>query len=255
MGGALVRGWIQAGILDPARIRLHNPRPASARLLAQETGALLCPTATEAVAPADLLLVAVKPPLVVPVLEPIRDALRPTCLVLSVAAGVRIATLEATLRDGQPVVRALPNTPALIRAGAAAFCRGTYAGDEYAALTRHLFEAVGCCAEVSEPQIDAALGVASSGVAFVYLFLEALIDGGVRAGLPREIARQLAAQTVAGAARMVQETDEHPGALKDAVTTPGGTTIAGLEILEKAAVRGAVIEAVRAAAERSRQLG
>lgn len=256
MGGALVRGWVRSGALRGGNIRLCNRRPETAAALAAEIGSVVCPIPEEAVHGADLLLLGLKPHLIVPILGSVRDALPPNCLVLSVAAGVRTTSLEEALAPGtQPIVRTMPNTPALIGAAATAFCRGTHATDAHAALAETLFGAIGVVAEVAEAQMDAVLGVSSSGVAYLYLLIEALIDGGVRAGLPRDIARLFAAQTALGAARMILETGEHPAALKDAVTTPAGTTIAGLEVLEKAGVRGTLIEAVLAARDRARELG
>ncbi len=256
MGGALLRGWIAAEIVAPEQVAVFNRRPESTAKIAAETGARAASDAADALRDANILLIAVKPHLVGPVLAPLRDRVPTGCLVLSVAAGVHIATMEAALPPQTPVVRVIPNTPSAIGAGAAAFCRGANVTDADAALVTRLFEAVGRVVEViAEEQIDAALGVSSSGVAYLYLLIEALIDGGVRAGLPRDAARILAAQTALGAARMLLETDAHPGTLKDAVTTPGGTTIAGLHKLESAGVRGTLIDAVLAARDRARELG
>lgn len=255
MGGALVRGWSAAGAADPSTVRVYDVHAAAAASLAADTGARACASAAEAVDGADLLLVAVKPHLVVPALSALHGVLSPDCLVVSIAAGVRCAAMEAALPPGQPLVRVMPNTPALVGAAASGLCRGSHAGDAHAERVRALFAAVGVCVEVTEAQIDAVIGVAGSASAYFYLIIEALSDGGVRMGLPRDVARTLAAQTALGAAKMVLETGEHPAALKDQVTTPGGTTIAALEVLETRAVRGALIEAVVAAAERNRELG
>lgn len=255
MAGALVKGWIQAGILLPENIRLYNRTYAKVVQFAKTTGCTAVTTPQEAVADADIVLLGVKPFGVVPALEQIRDALSPGCLVLSVAAGVRTATMEAALKPETPVIRTMPNTPALVGAAASAYCRGKYATVAHAELVHRLFAAVGETAEIAEEQMDAILGVSSSGVAYFYLMIEAVTDGGVRAGLPRDIARQFAAQTALGAARMILETGEHPAALKDAVTTPAGTTIAALEVLEVAGIRGTLIQAVLAARDRARELG
>jgi pyrroline-5-carboxylate reductase len=253
MGGALARGFVAAGALAGDALRFPD-RP-STREIAATLGAHIAPTNAETVAPADIVLLGVKPTTLPSVLAQIAPHLSSHTLLISVAAGVTLSTIEATLAPGQPVIRAMPNTPALIGEGATGFCRGSAAQDVHAEYAQRLFGAVGVCSEVTEALIDAVIGVSGSGVAYAYLFLEALIDGGVREGLPRPVARQLAAQTLAGAARMVQQTGEHPAVLKDAVTTPGGTTIAALETLEQAALRGAVIGAVRAAAQRARELG
>jgi pyrroline-5-carboxylate reductase len=255
LAGALVRGWVAAGTLSPENIRLHNRTAERAHSLAQDTGAAVIATPVDAVQDADAVLVAVKPWAVAESLVAVQDALPSGCLILSVAAGTRIATMAEALRPGAPIVRVLPNTPALVGAAASAFCRGGHATDTHAALTRDLFGAVGTIAEVTEEQMDAVVGVSASGVAYFYLIIEALTDGGVRAGLPRDTARTLAAQTALGAARMILETGEHPAVLKDQVTTPGGTTMAALETLEAAGMRGTLIAAVRAARDRSRELG
>jgi pyrroline-5-carboxylate reductase len=255
MAGALVRGWLAAGALTPERVKLWNRTPLRALLFAETTECVVANTPEEAVSDAEMVLVAVKPYGVLETLQAIRDALPGDALVVSVAAGVGLEAMESVLGPGVAVVRAMPNTPAMISAGASAYCRGKRATDAHAARVHDLFSAVGETAEVTEAQIDAVIGVSGSGVAYFYLFLEALTDGGVRAGLPRDVAKKLAAQTALGAARMVLESGEHPAALKDAVTTPGGTTIAALEVLETAGLRGTVMRAVLAARDRARELG
>lgn len=255
MGGALVRGWIAAGVLPARSICLFDTHHAAAETLAVETGATAAGTAAEAAEAADLLLVSVKPHVVLESLAAVKSVLPSSCLVLSVAAGIVLTTLEEAVSPGTPVIRTMPNTPALVGAGATAFCRGTHADDTHAATARTLFEAVGRAVEVEERLMDSVTGLSGSGPAYIYLIIEALADGGVRAGLPRDVARTLAAQTALGAAAMVLETGEHTAVLKDAVTTPGGTTIAGLAVLEEAGLRGTLINAVRAAAERARDMG
>jgi pyrroline-5-carboxylate reductase len=255
MGGALVRGWVRAGVVAPGDVRLYDTDPAASGVLAAETGAAVAASAAEAAAGAQTLLVSVKPHIALRSLAETGEALTPSCLVLSVAAGVRLAALEEAVPPQTPVIRVMPNTPALIGEGAAGFCRGRHATDAHAAQAATLFGAVGRAVEVEERLMDAVTGVSGSGPAYFYLIIEALTDGGVRAGLPRDVSRTLAAQTALGAARMVLETGEHPAALKDAVTTPGGTTIAALAVLEAAGLRGTLIEAVRAATERAREMG
>lgn len=176
-------------------------------------------------------------------------------LLISIAAGVSLARLEANLAEGSRLVRVMPNTPALVGASATGFTPGESAREEDAQLVQRLFSAVGLAFRVKELLLDAVTGLSGSGPAYAYLVIEALSDGGVAMGLPREVATQLAAQTLFGAARMVLETGLHPGELKDMVTSPGGTTIEGLHELEKSAVRAAMINAVRAATEKSRKLG
>ena len=255
MGGALVRGWAKAGLLTPANLRLYDVRAEAARALADETDAVAFAEAAEAVAGADVVLVAVKPYVAAERLRTLSTALPVGSLVISIATGITLKTLEQSIGFETPVVRVMPNTPALVGEGASAFCRGTHADEEDAARVTALFSAVGRCVEVTEAQIDAVVGVSGSGPAYFYLLIEALSDGGVRAGLPRDVARTLAAQTALGAAKMILETGQHPAALKDAVTTPGGTTMAALGVLESSGVRGALMDAVRAAADRSKELG
>ena len=252
LGSALIQGWQGAAEFSAASLRLFNPTPAKAGALGvgQVFG-----TPQEAVQTADVVLLGMKPHFVLDALKSLGDTLPEHALAISLAAGIKTASMEAILPEGQPVARVLPTTAAKIRQSASAYCLGKSATDAHAASIERLFTPLGSCVRVLETQLDGALGVSSSGIAFAYLFLEALIDGGVKAGLPREQARALAIQTLSGAAAMALATGEHPGALKDAVTTPGGTTIAGLEVLERAGVRGAVIGAVDAAARRSRELG
>ena len=174
---------------------------------------------------------------------------------LSIAAGVPLARLEKAVGDGVPVVRAMPNTPALIRAGAAAVAAGTAAGDDDLAWAEEVLSAVGTVVRVPEPLLDAVTGLSGSGPAYVFLVAEALIDAGVLAGLPRDVSTTLAVQTLLGSARLLAETDDGPEALRAAVTSPGGTTAAGLRALEQAGVRAAFLDAVSAATERSKELG
>src|SRR5437879_6533482 len=175
--------------------------------------------------------------------------------VLSIAAGVPLAKLERWLGDGMPVVRAMPNTPALVGAGAAAIAPGTWAGDADLSWAAEVLGAVGVVQRVSEPLLDAVTGLSGSGPAYVFLVAEALIDAGVLAGLSRDVARALVTQTLLGSARLLAESGDSPEALRAAVTSPGGTTAAGLRALEAAGVRAAFLDAVAAATERSRQLG
>mmetsp|Transcript_7749 Transcript_7749/g.11770 ORF Transcript_7749/g.11770 Transcript_7749/m.11770 type:complete len:280 (+) Transcript_7749:142-981(+) len=175
-------------------------------------------------------------------------------LIISIAAGVTIKTLESLL-PGRRVIRVMPNTPCLVGQTAAAFALGSLATDADREIAHTIFGSVGIAMEVKEVHLDAVTGLSGSGPAYVFQFIEALSDGGVRVGLPRDVATQLAAQTVKGAAEMVLETGTHPGALKDTVCSPGGTTIAGVEALERGGFRSTVISAVKAATRRSMQLG
>lgn len=257
LGGALVRGWIASDLLAAENVRISNRTSSSAAALASEIGAVASPSLQDALQDADILLLGVKPYQIVSVLESIRPFLPPDCLVVSLAAGVTTKKVEnaLALEPSPPVVRVMTNTAALLGVGAAGFCRGKRADDAHAGIIRTLFGASGRIFEVTESQIDAVLGVSGSGIAFFYVLIEALTDGGVRAGLPVDVARALAAQTALGAASMVLETEQHPAVLKDAVTTPGGTTIAGLHAMEKAGVRAALSDAVIAARDRAIELG
>jgi pyrroline-5-carboxylate reductase len=255
LASALVRGWVTAGTLSPAQLTLWNRTTDKATALAEELSATATSSFSEAVARADVVLLGVKPWAVAPLLDLIRASLAPSTVVVSIAAGVRLTTMAESAPPCQPLIRVLPNTPYLVSAGAAAFARGSHATDDHARLVQRLFAATGICVEVTDTQMDAVVGVAGSGPAYAYLIIEALTDGGVRMGLPRDIARQMVAQTLLGSAKMVLETGQHPMVLKDAVTTPGGTTMAALEVLEQGALRGTLIAAVRAATERSQELG
>lgn len=256
MGGALARGLVHAGAMPSTGLRLFDTHAAKAAALAVDLGpgAAAADTAQAAVAGADVVLIAVKPLMVVDVLTEIAPFVSSNQLVISIAAGIRLAKMEALLPAGVPLIRTMPNTPCLVGCGATALCRGTSATEEHLALAQSLFASVGLSVEVPERLLDAVTGLSGSGPAYIYLMIEALADGGVKEGLTRDIARLLAAQTVLGAAQMVLSSDQHPAQLKDNVTTPGGTTIAALHVLERAGIRTALIDAVEAAAERSREL-
>lgn len=256
MGGALAQGLVRAGAMPAVQIALYDTHEAKAHALAAKlgAGAATADTARAAVAQADLVLLAVKPPIVLTVLAAISPVLTPHHLVISIAAGVRLATMEALIPTDVPLIRTMPNTPCLVGDGATAICRGTHATEAHLALAQALFASVGVSVEVEERLLDAVTGLSGSGPAYVYLMIEAMADGGVQAGLTRATARLLAAQTVMGAAKMVLASDEHPAQLKDNVTTPGGTTIAALAVLERAGFRTALMDAIEAAAARSKEL-
>lgn len=258
MAQALAGGFVSAGLSSADRIAASDPSPAAreAFLAAVGRGATASEPPSAAVAGADLVLLAVKPAYVREAVAPIAerwDAQKQ--LLVSVAAGVTIPSLEALLPSGAAVVRVMPNTPCLIGQGASCYARGRHATPEQGALVGRLLGAVGYARETPESLLDAVTGLSGSGPAFVYTIIEALADGGVRAGLPRDLAAELAAQTVAGAAAMVQSSGSHPAELRDAVASPAGTTIAGLATLERLGVRAALIEAVWAATQRSVELG
>jgi pyrroline-5-carboxylate reductase len=250
MGEALVGGLLRAGTIDAAELRVVEPvadRRAELDKLLPGVAITAEPGA------ADGTVIAVKPGDVATACR--AAAAAGSGRVLSIAAGVTIAALEAELASGTPVVRAMPNTPALVGVGAAAIAAGTTATDDDLAWADSLLGAVGTVVRVKESLLDAVTGLSGSGPAYVFLVAEALIEAGVLAGLPREISTSLSIQTLLGAATLLAQGDDGPEALRAAVTSPGGTTAAGLRTLEQHGVRAAFLEAVAAATERSRQLG
>lgn len=254
MATALVGGVVEAGLFPAESIRVYDCVPAASEALAQKTGVTAVSSAEALADAVDALVLCVKPADALEAVSGLNGKLGGK-LVISIVAGLSIARLEEAAGFSTRVVRVMPNTPALIGQGAAAFATGSAANEEDAALVSKILSAVGCAVKIKESLLDAVTGLSGSGPAYVYLVIEALADGGVLMGLPRDLALKLAAQTVAGSAAMVLQTGQHPAALKDQVTSPGGTTIAGVERLEEAAVRSALMSAVRAATERSRELG
>jgi pyrroline-5-carboxylate reductase len=255
MAEALLRGILAAKRLTPDQVVVTDVREDRLAVLHTIYGVATTTDNAEAAAGAETVLLAVKPQVMPRALEELRRAVTEQQLVISIAAGIATVTIEAAFLRPVRVIRVMPNTPALVLEGVSALCRGAQATAEDLQAARHLLEAVGTVVTVDEGLMDAVTGLSGSGPAYIFLVIEALADGGVKVGLPREVAQALAAQTVRGAARMVLETGQHPGALKDMVASPGGTTIAGLHALEQGAVRAALINAVEAAAKRSRELG
>jgi len=260
MGGALCRGLILAQAALPTRILVSDPHTEHVENLKNTLNIKVAKNNAQVALHTDILVMAVKPYTIPAVMEEIRESLKretdkPLPLLICIAAGVRIAKIESYLEDPIPVVRAMPNTPAQVLKGACAYCRGTHANDDHIAQTKAIFQSVGIGVEVPEAQMDAVTALSGSGPAYIYLMIEALIDGGVRAGLPRDIASQLASQTVLGAAQMVIETGMHPAQLRDMVTTPAGTTIEAIASLEHSGLRAALIDAIGKAAQRSKELG
>ncbi len=253
MASALIRGMIRDG--QPAGSISASDTLASTRAaLVCETGILSYQTNAEVVANSDIIVLAVKPQVMAAVMTELRPELTDRHLVVSIAAGVSLATMAKSLGADRRLVRVMPNSPALVGEGAAGYCMGpaTIPGDEQ--IVQGCLEAVGKAFSVPEPMLDAVTGISGSGPAFVALMIEALSDGGVRVGLPRDLATTLAAQTVLGTAKLVLETGMHPGVLKDQVASPAGTTIAGLHALERGGVRAALMDAVEAAYNRSIEL-
>jgi pyrroline-5-carboxylate reductase len=254
MATALAKGFIRAGLTSTSALTASDPFEAARKSFIAETGAKATASNKEAAQAAQILVIAVKPDQVEGLLQELHSTLRGDQLLISIAAGVSLAKMEAAAPSVR-IIRVMPNTPALVGEGASAFALGTQCREGDAVTAQKLLEAVGIAYQVKESLIDAVTGLSGSGPAYAFLMIEALSDGGVAAGLPRDIATKLAAQTLLGSARLLLETGLHPGALKDMVTSPGGTTIDGLHELEKGGVRGALINAVRAAAEKSKRLG
>ncbi len=255
MTEAIVAGLLHAGHLPPARIMASDIRTGRLDDIRTAYGIAVTGTNQEAAAWADVILLAVEPQVLDEVLREIAPVVGGAKLVVSVAAGYPIARVRRLLPGAGRIVRTMPNTPSAIREGITAMAWVEGLNDDDVRTARALFEPIGKVVEVSERALDAVTGLSGSGPAYVYVMIEALADGGVKMGLPRETAQLLAAQTVAGAARMVIESREHPGALKDRVASPGGTTIAGLHELERGRLRATLMSAVEAAAARSTELG
>lgn len=255
MGGALLRGVEQALGKSGLNVALSDVVPEAVEALSKcLTCKTISGTPAEVAAASDVIILAVKPGDMKALCTDLSE-IKGSRLYLSIAAGISLTHLEQWLGEKQRVIRSMPNTPALVGMGAAAFARGSKATAKDAALATKILGAVGTADEVSEKLLDAVTGLSGSGPAYVYTVIEALADGGVLMGLPRATAVRLAAQTVAGAAQMVLTTNKHPAALRDEVTSPGGTTITGLEKLEQHGLRNAMIQAVRAATEKSKALG
>jgi pyrroline-5-carboxylate reductase len=253
MGQAILAGLLGSG-WDPARIVVAEQHGPTAEHLRAHYGLEVRP-AGDAVAGADVVVAAVKPQQVTALLAQVADRLAPGATVVSIAAGISTADLAAALPAGTPVVRVMPNTPALVGAGMAAISPGPGCPEVSLELARTILGAVGEVVEVPESLQDAVTAVSGSGPAYVFLLAEAMIDGGVLLGLPRPLAHELAVQTLIGAAAMLRDSGEHPTVLRENVTSPGGTTAAALHVLEDAALRASVARAMRAARDRSAELG
>jgi pyrroline-5-carboxylate reductase len=254
MATALAGGIVKAKLVTSRALFAADVVPAAARAFAKVTGGKALKKNPEVLQKAKVIVIAVKPHQVEELLGSLVDDITSKHLFISIAAGVTIAQLEAALGGKARVIRVMPNTPALVGEGASGFARGTRAKAADAKLAARMLGAVGMAVEVPERLLNAVTGLSGSGPAYGFQIVEALSDGGVAAGLPREMATRLAAQTMLGAAKMVLETGEHPGTLKDMVTSPGGTTIEGLHELEAAGVRNGLMNAVRAATDKAAAL-
>jgi pyrroline-5-carboxylate reductase len=265
IGSALISGLLEAKALKPNQLLAADVSETQLAALAKKHNIRVLQDNREAAGQAGVIVLAVKPHQMGEVLGEIKHVLRPNQLLISVAAGVSIEFIEAHLvtrktrskspaKAGQPIIRAMPNIAMTVHASATALSANQAATQQHRQIAGQIFQSVGTVAWVTEDKLHAVTGLSGSGPAYVYLILEGLIAGGVNMGLPHEVARALAGQTLLGAAKLAQQTGEHPAVLRDRVTTPGGTTIAGLAELERHGVRAALIEAVEAATERSSQL-
>jgi pyrroline-5-carboxylate reductase len=254
MATALARGWMKAGLMQAAASMASDPLPNARESFQTETGIRTSARNGDVVADCELLILAVKPQSMKELLEDVRPLVGPGHFVVSIAAGTTLGQLSQGLGPAARLARVMPNTPCMLGASASGYSMGEHATQADSTILDRLLNAVGRAFRLPEPLLDAVTGLSGSGPAFVYLMIEALSDGGVRMGLPRDVAMVLAAQTVYGSARMVLETGLHPGVLKDMVASPGGTTIAGLHALEKAGARVAFMDAVEMATRRSAEL-
>ena len=255
IGSALIRGILKAGLVHKDQIIASAPRDSVRQSLAKESGIRVTSGNVEVTEFADTVILTVKPQIIDSVLQEISHKIGVKKLLISVAAGVPLARIEGYLRKGSRVIRVMTNTPCVVGVAASAYARGSHATKEDLDRVERILKSVGIALQLEERYLDAVTGLSGSGPAYVFLFIESLADGGVRAGLSREGALQLALQTVYGSAKLAWESGKHLAQLRDEITSPGGTTISGLYALEKGGFRGIVMEAVLKATERSQALG
>ncbi len=255
MAEALIRAVTDKGITPKESVSCSEPLETRRKYLNETYQITTFDNNREAVAGKDVIVLAVKPQVMDVVLSELKSVVSKEQLVISIAAGIRLSQIENGLDEGVRVIRVMPNTPALVQEGAAALCKGRYATSDDIKWALKLFGAMGKAVEVPESLMDAVTGLSGSGPAYCFLFIEALIQAGIREGLPRPIASELAIQTVLGSAKMCMETGRHPEELVSMVTSPGGTTIHGIYHLHGNGLFGAVMDAVRAASNRSKELG
>ncbi len=255
MAEALIKGILKKGILTEKDIFCSEPLDERRQYLEKQYSIKTFSDNCEAIKDANAILLAVKPQVIDAVLKELSAAISKKHLIISIAAGVSLKKLEKLLGEKRRIIRVMPNTPALVLEGAAAISKGTFSSKEDLDAALELFSWVGKAVEVPESLMDAVTGLSGSGPAYCFLFIEALIQAGIREGLPRPTATLLAIQTVLGSAKMCIETKRHPAELISMVTSPGGTTIHGLYELERSGVSGIVMDAVRSATKRSKELG
>ncbi len=255
MGEAIIKGLIQAKMVSPQQIFVCDIRRERTAYLHEHYHVNISENLLDLTADSEVIILAVKPQDIASVLEEMKDKLGPNHLLISIAAGISTTYIESFLPEGVALIRVMPNTPALVLEGMSALTPGRYATQRHLELAESLFKAIGKTVIVPEKLMDAVTGLSGSGPAYVAVMIEALADGGVKMGLPRPIASKLAMQTVLGTAKLLLETGMHPAQLKDMVSSPGGTTIAGLHIIEIGGVRGILMEAIERATQRSQELG
>jgi pyrroline-5-carboxylate reductase len=255
MGTALLRGILGSGWGTRGNLIASHPKRAKGEALSSELGIAVTEKNDEAAQQAEIVILAVKPQILESVLAEIRPALCRDALLISIAAGFPTSRIEAALGGSVPVVRAMPNVAAVVRASATVLCAGRHAGAEHMADARRIFESIGLVVELPEYQLDAVTGLSGSGPMYVFQIIEGLSDAGVRVGLSRDVSTALTVQTLVGAAKMAEELKTHPGILKDSVTSPGGTAIAALHSLERNRLRAILMDAVEVATARSKELG
>lgn len=255
MGEALIRGFISASKFRAEKVSVYDVSRSRTEYLVKEFGIRGCASIGEVAESSEIVVLSVKPQVISGVLDTLKLHLSHKPLVISIAAGIALSKIEGRLPEGTAVIRVMPNAAALVQQAASALSRGKAVSDEQMEIGLELFGAVGKGVEVEEKMMDAVTGLSGSAPAYVLLVIEALIDGGVLMGLPRQTARDLVVQTFIGTSALLAATGKHPAELKDTITSPGGTTIQGLQVLESCSVRGALIDCVEAATRRSAELG
>ena len=254
MAEALIKGLIKGSYVQPAQIMVNDVTEKRLQYLATSYGIGGSLDGAEVATKADILFLTVKPQSMAEVLDTVAPVVAKTTIVISVAAGITIAALQGKM-SGVPIVRVMPNTPVAVGEGMSAIALGKYATKKVEEIASYIFNSVGRAVTVDESAMDAVTGLSGSGPAYAFMLIDALSDAGVRVGFSRQTAVLLAAQTLLGASKMVLETGEHPAKLRDMVTSPGGTAIAGVHMLEQKSVRAAMIDAVVAATNRAREMG
>ncbi|HIE65064.1 MAG TPA: pyrroline-5-carboxylate reductase [Nitrospiria bacterium] len=254
MAEAIIKGVLDAGLFKPSALIASDISDERLKMMGEKYAVRTTRSNREAARDGDIIILGMKPFAVDAALAEVKSELGKKVLI-SVAAGVPLSRLASGLEREAKIIRAMPNAPALVQSGATVLSPGKGVGDKSLGLALRIFESIGKTWVMEERYLDAVTGLSGSGPAFVFLMIEAMADGGVKSGLPREIALSLAVQTVWGAAQLLLQTGDHPARLKDFVASPGGTTIEGLQKLEEANVRAAFLSAVEAAARRSRELG